>query len=144
MKGILMSAYDNAKLFFEACDSGAGWDGCKAYVTDGASFSSQSGPLADVQTVEAYCEWSKSFGTVTAPGATYELHASSYDEATRTALFFATYHAKHTGEGGPVPPTSKATQTHYVYSLTMDDSGKVASMIKIWNASWAMRELGRV
>ena len=100
--------------------------------------------MADVQTVKAYSECSKSFGAVTAPEATYELHASSYDEATRMALFFATYHAKHTDECGRVPPTGKATQTHYVYSLTMNDSGKVASMIKIWNASWAMREMGWV
>src|SRR5215216_4381439 len=67
------------------------------------------GTLADVKTVEGYCDWMYGLGTITAPGAAYDLHASCYDEATRTAVFFATYHAKHTGEGGPVPPTHKET-----------------------------------
>jgi hypothetical protein len=84
----------------------------------------------------------KGFGTITAPGATYNLHSASFDEATRSAVFFATYHAKHTGEGGPVPPTNQETHSHYVYVLKMDDSDKVAHMTKIWNAPWAMKELG--
>ena len=81
-------------------------------------------------------------GTITAPGATYDLHASCYDERTRTAVFYATYHATHTGEGGPIPPTGKTTHSDYVYVLTMSGDNKVAKMVKIWNASWAMRELG--
>ena len=63
--------------------------------------------MGDTDTVEAYCEWMAAFGGVTAPGATYDLHTSSYDPETKTAVFFATYHAKHTGEGGPVPPPNK-------------------------------------
>lgn len=93
-------------------------------------------------TVEAYCEWMYGFATITAPGATYDLHVSAYDEESRTAIFFATYHAKHTGEGSPVPPTHKETHSHYVYFLTMNDDNKVARMVKVWNVPWAMRELG--
>ena len=70
------------------------------------------------------------------------VHTSSYDEARRTATFFATYHAVHSGDGGPVPPTHKQTHSHYVYALTMSANGKVEHMVKIWNAGWAMRELG--
>jgi len=137
-----MSTFDNAKKFFEACEAPLGWDGCKEFVADGAPFTAQSTPLADVATVEGYTNWMHGFGTVTAAGATYELHTSSYDEDSRTAVFFATYHARHTGEGGPVPPTNKETASHYVYVIVMNDDDKVASMTKIWNASWAMRELG--
>ncbi len=137
-----MSAFDNARKFFEACEAPAGWAGCKEYVADGATFTAQSEPLADIHTVEAYCEWMAGFGKVTAPGATYELHTSSYDEATRNAVFFATYHAKHTGDGGPVPPTNKETNSHYVYVLTMNEDDKVERMTKVWNAPWAMKELG--
>ena len=82
------------------------------------------------------------FATITAPGATYDLHTASYNKATRTAIFFATYHAKHTGEGGPVPPTHQETHSHYVYVLTMNEEDKVAKMVKIWNAPWPMKELG--
>jgi hypothetical protein len=81
-------------------------------------------------------------GAVTAPGASYELHASSFDEGTKTAVFFATFHAKHTGEGGPVPPTGKETYSHYVYCITLDEADKVAKVVKVWNATWAMNELG--
>jgi hypothetical protein len=111
-------------------------------VVNGAPFMAQSEPLADIKTVEAYCEWMAAFGSVTAPGATYDLHTSSYDEQTRTAVFFATYHAKHTGAGGPVPPTQQETHSHYVYILTMNADNKVERMVKVWNAPWAMKELG--
>jgi hypothetical protein len=137
-----MSAFDNARKFFVACDTPAGWEGCKEYVAEGAEFSAQSEPIADIKTVQAYCDWMHGFGTVTAPGATYDLHTSAYDEDTRTATFFATFHATHSGEGGPVPPTGKETHTHYVYFLTMNDDDKVEKMVKVWNAPWAMTELG--
>ncbi len=137
-----MTAFENAKKFFEACDAPLGWDGCKQYVADGASFRAQSEPLADIKTVEAYCEWMASFANVTVPGATYDIHTSAYDENTKTAIIFATYHARHTGEGGPVPPTQKETHTHYVYVLTMNEDNKIKRFIKIWNAPWAMKELG--
>lgn len=137
-----MSAFENAGKFFVACEAPSGWEGCKDYVAEGATFSAQSEPLVDVTTVEAYCEWMAGFGNVIAPGSTYELHTSGYDEENRTAMFFATYHAKHTGEGGPVPPTNRETNSHYVYFLTMNDDDKVEKMVKVWNAPWAMKELG--
>lgn len=105
-------------------------------------FSAQCEPIADITTVEGYCEWMKGFGTVTAPGATYDLHSASFDEGTNTAVFTATFHATHSGDGGPVPPTGKSTDTDYVYVLKMDADDKVSHMTKIWNAPWAMRELG--
>jgi hypothetical protein len=142
MKGITMSAFDTAMRFFTACEAPEGWSGCKDYVEDGAALVAQCEPLVDVTTVEAYCDWMHGFGTVTAAGSTYTLHSSSYDEKNRTALFFATYHAKHTGEGGPVPPTNKEVDSHYVYVLNMSEGGKVAKMTKVWNAPWAMRGLG--
>jgi len=61
---------------------------------------------------------------------------------TERLFFFATYHAKHTGEGGPVPPTQKETHSQYVYILTMGTDNKVAKMVKVWNAPWVLRELG--
>lgn len=137
-----MTAFENAKKFFEACEAPAGWAGCKPYVAEGASFVAQSEPLADIDTVEAYCEWMAALGGVTVPGATYDLHTASYDEQTRTAVFFATYHAKHTGSGGPVPPTQKETHSHYAYFLTMNADNRVEKMVKVWNAPWAMKELG--
>jgi hypothetical protein len=75
-------------------------------------------------------------------GCSYDLHSAAWDDDTGTALFFATFNGKHDGDGGPVPPTGKATHSHYVYAIAIDDSGKVSAMTKIWNAPWAMREMG--
>lgn len=46
---------DIAEKFFVACEAGKGWDGCKAYCTPQATFSAQAEPLADVRTLEGYC-----------------------------------------------------------------------------------------
>ena len=81
------------------------------------------------------------FGVI-APDGNYKLHTSAYDEANKTAIFYATFTGSHTGEGGPVPPTHKTTNSHYVYALKMNGKGEIESMTKIWNASWALRELG--
>ena len=136
-----MSGFDNATSFYHACESLKGWDGCKQYVAADAPFSAQSEPLVDVKTVQGYTDWLMAFG-VTAKGCSYDLHASAYDEKSKTALFFATFTGSHVGEGGPVPPTHKTTNTHYVYAVTMNGDDKVARMTKVWNAPWAMQELG--
>ena len=137
-----MGAFENAKLFFDACETGGGWSACEQYVEPGAAFSAQSEPLVDISTVSDYCDWMAGIANQVAPGCSYDIHAESYDENSNTALFFATFTGTHTGEGGPVPPTNKETNSHYVYALRMNDEGKVSSMTKVWNASWALRELG--
>ena len=137
-----MNSLEVAIKFFEACEAPLGWEGCEQYVQEGASFSAQSEPLVDIDSVQGYCDWMAAFGTVTVPGASYDLHSTSFDENTNTAVFFATYHAKHTGEGGPVPPTQQETNSDYVYILKMGDDSKVAKMTKVWNAPWALKELG--
>jgi len=137
-----MSAFENAKKFFHACEAPQGWEACKPYVAPSASFSAQCEPLAGIDTVEAYCGWLAGFVDGVVPGATYDLQASSYDEAARTAMFFGTYHVKHTKDGGPVPPTNKDAHANYVYCLTMNADDQVEKMVKIWNAPWTLRELG--
>ena len=137
-----MSAFEVATKFFEACETPLGWQACKQFVEVGAGFAAQAEPVADITSVEAYCEWMYGFGTAIAPGCSYTLHASSFDEANHTAIFFATFHGKHTGDGGPVPPTQQETHSHYVYIIEMSEDAKVKHLTKVWNAPWAMKELG--
>ena len=137
-----MSAFETATLFFHACEGLKGWAGCKQYVAPGATFKAQSEPLVDIDSVEGYAEWMAGLGLNVMPACRYDLHASAWDEATRTALYFATFIGTHSGEGGPVPPTGKQTNSHYVYALTLDENDLVKGMVKIWNAPWALRELG--
>jgi hypothetical protein len=131
-----------ATEFFHACETAKGWAGCQQYVAEGATFTVQSEPIADIKTVEAYCDWMAGFVENIAPDATYEIHTSSYDPENRAAIFFATIHATHTLDGGPVPPTNKKTHAHYVYILTMDEDNKVERMVKVWNSGWTFEELG--
>lgn len=137
-----MSAFETAAKFFHACEASKGWEGCKDYVADGAAFTAQCEPLVDIRTVEDYCEWMAGLGNGPLKGWSYEINGSSYDEANKMAIFFGTTTATHVGDGGPVPPTNKQTASDYVYALTMNDAGKVAKLCKIWNASWALKQLG--
>ncbi|MBL4847034.1 MAG: hypothetical protein JKY65_16055 [Planctomycetes bacterium] len=137
-----MSAFENASKFVQACDGNLGWEGCKDYVVDGALFVAQAEALAEIKTVEAYCDWLVGLDKGPLKGNSCTLHSSSYDEANRTAVFFSTFTATHTGEGGPVEPTGKQTNSDYVYALTMNADGKVEKMCKVWNAPWCLKELG--
>jgi hypothetical protein len=49
--------------------------------------------------------------------------------------------AFHTGEGGPYPPTGKSMTADYVY-VTDFEGDKIRTLTKIWNAGWAIKELG--
>ena len=137
-----MSAFETATKFFHACESSEGWEGCKAYVANGATFTGQCEPLEGIDTVEAYCEWVKDLCGGPIKGCTYVINGSAYDDANQMAIFYATITGTHVGDGGPVPPTNKQTVSDYVYALTMNDEGKVAKMNKVWNATWALKELG--
>jgi hypothetical protein len=140
---IIMSSYATALKFFEACEGNEGWEGCKEYVAnEKAPFKVQAAALTDIITIQGYTEWVKAFGTITAPGSTYELHLGCFDEKTRKAVFSATYHAKHTGEGGPVEPTNKEMHTDYVYVLEMNAEDKIVAMSKIWNDGFALKQIG--
>ncbi len=137
-----MTLFENAQKFFHNCESAKGWEACVAYVDGNGKFDCQSQALTNVKDIKSYVDWVYGLSNTTMPGSRYEVHASAYDEETNTAIFFSTFIGTHTGEGGPIPPTQKTTNTDYVYAIKMNDNGKVSSMTKIWNAPWALRELG--
>ena len=139
-----MSKMDVATDFFHRCESLQGHAGCAQFVAEGATFEAQCEPIADVKTVLEYCDWMQAIGQGPLQGCEYRIVNSSFDEATSTALFFGVFSGKHVGEGGPVPPTGQQTDSHYVYAITVNDDNKVSHMVKIWNAPWAMTQLGWV
>jgi len=47
------------RKFFDACETGKGWEGCKAYCKPDATFAAQAEPLADIKTLRNYTEWMK-------------------------------------------------------------------------------------
>ena len=74
--------------FYHACEGLQGWPGCQQYVADNATFAAQSEPLAEINTIEDYCNWMSGLGSGPLNGCRYELHASAFDEENNTALFF--------------------------------------------------------
>lgn len=67
-----------------------GFEACKDYVAENASFNSQSEVLAEVISVKNYVNWIAGLGT-TMPGNSCEISASAYDEDNNTAIFFSTF-----------------------------------------------------
>ena len=128
-----------AKAFFDACETGKGWDVCKAWCTPGATFTAQAEPLADFRTLQQYTDWMKGLLTVLTDGG-YEVKSFATDAERNNVCAYGVFTGTHLA-GGPVPPTGKTTRTDYVYVMQFD-SGKIAHMTKIWNAGLAMKELG--
>ncbi len=131
---------ETAAKFFEACETGKGWDGCAAYCVPNASFAAQAEPLADVKTLQGYADWMKGLLSFM-PDGRYEIKSFAIDEQRQNVCAYGVFSATHTGQGGPLPPTGKSTATDYVYVMQFEN-GLIRHMTKIWNAPWAMRELG--
>jgi hypothetical protein len=137
-----MNAFEVAKKFYHQCETGTGWDGCKDFIAEGATFQAQCEPLSDIASLHDYTEWLADFIANIAPDAKYEKHVEAFDENSATATFFSTFHGTHSGDGGPVPATFKRTHSQYVYVIKMNSSNKVEALTKIWNPTWSSNELG--
>jgi hypothetical protein len=129
-----------AREFFEACETGGGWEACRAYCTPHASFSARAEPLSGVHTLQQYADWMNGLLGFITPGR-YAVKSFATDDARHGVCAFAVFSATHTGAGGPCPPTGKSTSTDYVHVMDFDGD-KIRHMTKIWNAGWAMKELG--
>lgn len=135
-----MDMTKTARAFFEACETGKGWDECAAFCNADASFECQSGALADTHTLEAYAEWMKGLLTPI-PDGHYELKGFASDEDRSIVLAFAVFHGTQSGPSGPVDPTNAKVASDYVYAMEFA-GGKIAHMTKIWNDGHALAQLG--
>ncbi len=136
----MASITETAEQFFLACETGKGWEGCKAYCTPSATFSAQAEPLADVRTLQHYCDWMRGLlGFV--PDGRYELKSFATDEKRRNVSAYAVFKGTHTGQGGPCPPTGKSVATDYVYVMQFEGD-RIAHMTKIWHSGLAVKQLG--
>ena len=135
-----MSMSETAMAFFDACETGKGWEGCKEWCHDGASFACQADTLAGITTLDAYTEWMKGLLTPV-PDMTYEIKAFALDEERNSVSVFGVVHGTQTGEGGPVPPTGNEATVDYVYVMDFDGD-KIRHMTKIWNDGHTLKQLG--
>jgi predicted ester cyclase len=136
----MASIRETAEQFFDACETGKGWAGCKAYCHDHASFSAQAGALADVSTVQSYTDWMKGLFTPV-PDGRYELRSLAVDEQRNNVSAYAVFHGTHTGQGGPVAPTGRHVAADYVYVMQFDGA-KIKHLTKIWNDAHSLKQLG--
>jgi predicted ester cyclase len=109
----MSSIKETAEQFFDACETGKGWNGCQTYCHEGATFSSQTGALEGVETVQGYTEWMKGLFTPV-PDGSYEVRSFAVDDARQNVAAYGVFRGTHTGEGGPVPPTGKKVEADYV------------------------------
>jgi predicted ester cyclase len=139
--GELMSTQINetAKRFFEACETGKGWDACRQYCHPNATFSAQAGALDGVNTLQAYTDWMKNLFTPI-PDGRYELRSFAVDEARNNVSAYAVFRGTQTGPG-PVPPTGKSVEADYVYVMNFDGD-RIKHMTKIWNDGHTMKQVG--
>lgn len=135
-----MTHLDTATAFFEACETGKGWEACQAFCHPSATFSCQADALADVSELAAYAEWMKGLLTPV-PDGRYVLTAFAMDTRRATAVATAEFHGTQTGPGGPVAATGNAVVSDYAYVMRFEGD-KISHMTKIWNDLHALRQLG--
>jgi predicted ester cyclase len=136
----MASIGETARKFFEACETGKGWEGCKVYCTSNATFAAQSEPLADTRTLQQYTDWMKGLLSFV-PDGKYHLKSWAIDDERKNVSAYAVFTGTHTGQGGPVPPTGKSVSSDYVYVMEFEGD-KIRHLTKIWNAGWAMKQFG--
>ncbi len=136
----MSSIKEVAERFFDACETGGGWEVCREFCHADASFSAQAGALEGVDTVESYTEWMKGLFTPI-PDGSYELRSFAVDEDRNSVSAFAVFSGTHSGEGGPVPPTGKRVEADYVYVMEFDGD-RIRHMTKIWNDGISLAQLG--
>ena len=131
-----------AKQFFDACETGKGWQVCREYCIPKATFAAQAEPLVNVHTLEEYADWMKGLLTFI-PDGRYVVKSFATDDERNSVCAYGVFSGTHSGQGGPCPPTGRSTSTDYVYVMEFEGD-KIRHMTKIWNAGLAMKDLGWV
>ena len=129
-----------ANEFFAACETGKGWEACKAYCAPNATFAAQAEPLVGIKTLAEYTDWMKGLMTIM-PDGSYEVKSFATDTERNNVAAYGVFSGTHTGPGGPCQPTGKKTTSDYVYVMQFTGD-KISHMTKIWHSGMALKELG--
>lgn len=131
---------ETARQFFDACETGKGWEVCKEFCHPEATFSCQADALANIRTLADYTEWMKGLLTPI-PDGSYEIRSFAVDEGRNSVAAYGIFTGTHTGDGGPISPTGKSVSADYVYVMEFD-SDRIRNMTKIWNDLYSLKQLG--
>lgn len=132
--------FESAYQFFEACETGKGWEVCHEFCHPDATFISQASALEGISSLEAYCEWMKNL-LVIIPNGKYEIKFIAADEERNCVAAIGVIKGTHTEEGGPLPPTGKSFVADYAYNMEFEN-GLIKHMNKIWNDTISLQQLG--
>ena len=127
-----------ATQFFHDLEKGKGSDEIKKYLADGATFQCDCLPQ---KTMIEYAEFMKAI--ISGPLPDFEYQIVSITSNHREVVFFANMSATHTGQGGPIPPSSPPlkTSSSYVYRVMFDDQLKITGIHKCFDIYTAFRKL---
>lgn len=129
-----------ALAFFEACESGKGWQGCRDYCHSDAAFDVQALSQEDLRTVRAYSESVPHLLDII-PDACYDVVSVATDEALQAVFLFTRFRGSHIGIDVPVAATGNVVISDCVYIMWMK-GGKVSRVTKVWNDAHAAIQLG--
>jgi predicted ester cyclase len=136
----MSSIRDTAQKFFDACETGKGWDGCQTYCRPDATFSAQAAALDGIDSLQGYTDWMKGL-LIPVPDGHYELRSFAVDDERNNVSAYAVFRGTHSGDGGPVSPTGKKVEADYVYVMEFDGD-RIRHMTKIWNDGISLQQLG--
>ena len=137
----MSSIKETAAKFFDACETGQGWEACGQYCHPDASFSAQADTFAAIDRLQDYTEAMKGLIAGPIPDASYEIKSFAVDPDRGHVSGYAVFKGTHSGDGGPGEPTGKAVETDYVYVMEFEGES-IRHVTKIWNDVFAMRQLG--
>jgi len=136
----MVTMKETARQFFDACETGKGWQVCKEFCHSEATFSAQADALANVKTLAEYTDWMKGLLTPM-PDGSYEIRSFAADEDRNNVTAYGIFSGTHTGDGGPIAPTGKRVSADYVYVMEFDGD-RIRHMTKIWNDAHSLKQLG--
>ena len=135
-----MTITETAMAFFDACETGKGWETCRHYCQEDARFTCQADALAEISTVEDYTGWTAGILTPI-PDGHYELKSFSTDHERSIVVATSVFRGTQTGEGGPIPPTGRTVAAEYAYVMEFQGD-RIARMTKIWDDVHSLKQLG--
>src|SRR5258705_6544828 len=83
-----------ANDFFVACETGKGWEGCKAYCAPNATFTAQAEPLTGVKTLAEYADWMKGLMTIM-PDGSYVVKSFATDSDRNNVAAYVVFSGTH-------------------------------------------------
>ena len=121
-----MDNLTTAGAFFEACDYGKGWSSCRSYCHENASFETEAETLAEINTLDTYCDWMVEALAMFDATVEVEVKSEAYDVKKDIALIYAEIRGNVII--GPEPMFMK---TDYVYAINFNGK-KISHVTKIW------------